>query len=336
MPFWEPGSLSQIVGNATALGLLRAILLAKEHTPRGFIIDGPSGCGKSIMAKLFAKEANGEAVIHTVEPAKFGSFLRQEDVKDYPIIVWDRADMLTKEQAVQITSMLDKPSYRGLNLFTTPHFYQVDPAIRSRALRISCGVLSEKEMSGLLVSVCAHHSINWQGNAIQELARQSCGVPALGLSSLQAVSMLGDITMENLHSAGIGLASAAHRLLESIKDPWVLIQEFQEKYPVSALIEEMFQVYSQAFVDQDQTILNNLGNLSHTTSVFLRWRHATGLPPSSLALFICDLTTLPATATASAIPEMKPKEVRTEAPLSASELEDIFKKAQVTGDITLR
>jgi hypothetical protein len=292
MSFWNPSHLNQMVGNERTQKLLRAILGNKSKAPTGYLFEGPSGCGKSSFARLFAKELV-EELPTIIQPDRANSVINQEDLNEYKCLVWEQADRLTREQSDFIAAKMDKPT-GPIMVFVAQDGGKVEQSIRSRTLRIGCQKLNEAEMVGLLSSVCAAHGLLFNTDALRSIAKHSGGSPAQALVQLNAVSLIGEISQENVQTVGTDLSVAVSDLLESLSTgqiPWDVVSQLANKYPLDSLVDSMFTAYAQSFLTDGSLSAGKLSNYRRVGEILLKWKSASSAPPTALFILVKELAT---------------------------------------------
>lgn len=336
MSFWAPTNLNQMVGNTNSFELLRAILGNKDKAPRAFLFDGPHGCGKTTVAKVFATGLLPEQTATLVDPERFGSLLQQEDIADYPCLIWDNADRLTRDQCDALSALMDKASTKTVMIFITSDAGRLGQGLRARTLRISCSKLAKPEMAGLLSSVCSSHSLNFEVGALNLIADQAQGVPSVAIRLLEATSMLGDVTVTNVKTVGTSLDDQALRLMRLIAnqmDPWELATQMKDSNPFEAIVDAMFTTYSNAFINKHSDLLEKLSNYRRVGEIFLKWKSAPSVPPSATYILVRELmdSNQIGTVTMVTAPAAK-SEIQRDRQMTGPELDALLMKARQHGD----
>ena len=290
MSFWSPSNLNQMVGNANSLGLLRAVLANKSKAPRAYLFEGPHGCGKNVFAKLFAKELVGDTVV--VSPEKVSSTLGQEDLDEYPCLIWDHAERMTREQAEQLATRMDRSDCKTVMIFLTVTASKVEQSIRARTLKVQCGKLSTPELSGMLSSVCAANKILFEVDALNQLAKDAQGVPSVGLVLLEAAAIQGPLTLNSVNKLQSGIEGDAVSLLTMINagaDPLELASKMKDAYALDDIIDSLFETYAKAFLEGSPLVSGKLSNYKSVGNILLKWKSAQTPPVSALFILVQEL-----------------------------------------------
>lgn len=294
MSFWTPVSLNQIVGNARSLELLRAILENRDRAPSSFVFDGANGVGKNTIARLFFQDMFPGEKPRVVQPELFSQTLQQDDLQECPCIVWDHAERLTVEQADQLCAYLDRSDVKSVFVFLCVNYNKVHKGLRARALRIPCLKPSRADLTGLLGSICASHHLNFELEALGMIASRTADIPSRAIIDLQAISVLGDITVETVLKLQTNIEEQAIQVLTHIDDPDImkLADPIKDMHPIEELIDALFEVYSTAFYDNTKSIgiiAEKLSNYKRVGDIFIKWKAVTSLPPSALFILIKEL-----------------------------------------------
>lgn len=337
MSFWSPQNLNQMVGNANSLDLLRAILANRAKAPRAYLFEGPHGCGKNCFARLFAKELTGDVAV--VSPEKFSSTLNQEDLDEYACIVWDHSERMTKEQAEQLATLMDRSSTKTVMIFLAVTASKIEQSVRARSLKVHCGKLTTSELAGLLSSVCADNKILFDVEALNQIARNAQGIPGNALVLLAAISAYGSITMETVGKLANGLEVDSEQLLRLIavsSEPWELATKMRDRYVLEDIIDSLFDTYSKAFLDGTDLVSGKLSNYRSVGNTLLKWKSALTPPVSALFLLVQEL--IDCNEVAQPEPNKpKPKPgVERDRGMTGAELDELILSGGMHGDIDLR
>lgn len=334
MNLWSPTNLNQMVGNSNSLELLRAILANKPKAPQAYLFVGPHGCGKNTLAKLFAKELIGDVTV--VNPEQFSSILNQEDLNEYTCIVWDHSERMTREQAEQLATLMDRPATKTVMIFLALIASEIEPSIRARALKVYCGKLSIPELSGLLSNVCAENKTLFDVEALSQIAHDAQGIPGDALVLLSAISACGSVTMEAVTKTASGLESDIEQLLFAIannKDPWQLAIKMKDTYVLEDMVDLLFETYSKAFLEKTDLISGKLSNYKNVGTILLKWKSAQILPVSALFILVQELVDCNEVVTQI---DQKVKSVVRDREMTGSELDELILAGDIHGDSDIR
>lgn len=286
----------EIHGNKTSLGLLEAMLQKRELIPRGIVLEGPSGCGKSLIAKKFLESLTSSSVL-TISPTKFDTISSLEDLYS-SCIIFDNCHLLTKEQWLTLSQILDASKFLGYFVFITPEPQKLPPVIKSRVFRISISRLSEEDSLNYLLNLCAVHQKDYQLGALKELARKTKGTPSEMNTLFKVCTSLGGVTKDNLERCSCSdLEDISIKLLLSLGEPeqsFALLERLLDNHSPKEIIDQLFTTYSKAVLYKNQpvwrTIYSRYPDFHKKTHIFLNWLKAESLPGDSLYLMVKELS----------------------------------------------
>jgi DNA polymerase III delta prime subunit len=279
--------------------------------------------------------------VATIQPDRFGQTLSQEDLDEYPCIIWDHAERFTREQGDLVCSLMDRADLKTIFVFTTSEYSKLSQGIRARVLRVPCSKPSQSDLTGLLGSICAAHKLNFELDALNLLATRTHGVPSQAIKALHAVSLLGDITAGTVAKLQVSIEEQASQLLTRIalnQSPMELVEQIKDSYPTEELIDAMFTVYARAVYDNDKSshvIVEQLSNYKRVGEVFIKWKGLTNPPPAALFILTRELldsnkvVDVPAQADAAPV-------IQRDRQITRKELDDLIEEARRTGDPEIR
>lgn len=338
MTFWAPTTLNQIVGNTDALELLRAVIGNRDHAPTAFCFEGPHGTGKSTAAKLFLKQLCPDEKIAVIQPDRFTATLNQEDLSEYPCMIWDHAERLTKDQADQLSVVLDRSDLKTTFVFVTSEFTRVPQGIRARVLRIPFANPSQSDLIGLLGSICSAHGLNFELDALNLIASRTHGVPSQSIQTLHAVSLMGDITVPTVAKLQVSVEEQAAQLLLRIaqnQDPLGFAQTLLD-YPTAELIDAMFTAYSRSMYSTDpnaKIIAERLGGFRKVGEVFIKWKGLESPPPPALFILVRELLDSGAAEPVTQVQVTEPALIVRGRKVTGADLDRLCEETKATGDL---
>lgn len=297
MNFFEPKSLSDVVGNKSAINTLRAILNKKEMAPKMYIFEGVSGVGKTAISRFFLKELTG------VAPKKFNTHSYLEipswgNMGDAPIVFED-ANRIPKDSWDTICNAFDKGKH-PIFAFTVTDYFKLPQQVKTRALRVQLSRLSSEECVGFLSRICAEHSITYELSALTIIAKLTKGVPKEMIKTLQLVSMSGDVTVDMVNELApidleIGCNAILSRLIPDFNGALTALDKLDLVYSTEEIINTLFTAYSNAVFNKNSSpiyegICSNLSNYRKMTEIFIKWKRGLTLPSDSLPLLLKELS----------------------------------------------
>jgi DNA polymerase-3 subunit gamma/tau len=199
-----------VIGNTDTVRALRKILDRDSgDQPRVFLLEGPSGCGKTTLARIIAKEVNGEFT--EIDSAQFGGVDFVRDLRkrielrpmkaDRKVWLLDECHMLSKQaQEAMLKVMEDTPEHAVLILATTePN--KLKPTLLNRCSRHRVERLTEEEIEDLLRFVIRKEDAEVSDEAIARIADTVDGSPRAALTTLDKLIGLDPEEQEALATA---------------------------------------------------------------------------------------------------------------------------------------
>jgi replication-associated recombination protein RarA len=192
-------TLDEMVGNADALGALRAV-------QSGFVlIYGPMGCGKTSTALAWAKERTGVAIeeSQTVSaPGKYhvqhvhASLFELDDAVNRKIffywstptllLVDEAHEMTLKRQQSKLKTIPNRPDLTLVLITSEPD--QIEASIRDRCAKIRLGPLSARELKPMVERACRVRSFPFDNTITQALNRAEIFRPRAILNVVDSLS----------------------------------------------------------------------------------------------------------------------------------------------------
>jgi hypothetical protein len=297
MSFFEPKTLSDMVGNKVALNTLRAILDKKDMAPQLYIFEGASGVGKTALAKFFLKELTGTAP-KKFNPNAYSEIPEWGDLGSSPII-FEEAVRIPKESWDTICNIHDGTKPHPVFVFITSDYFKLPPQIKTRAYRVQLSKLTQDEMMGFLSRICAEHDISYELSALGAIAKLTKGVPKEGIKFLQAVSLQGPITAESVSAVApveleAGCNAILSRLVPNFSGAINALDKLELSYSTTDIIDGLLSAYSNAVFNRNDSpifegICSNLSNYRKMTDIFLKWKSGVSLPSNCLPLLLKEL-----------------------------------------------
>jgi len=151
----------------------------KDRNPGYIEIDAANNSSKDKIQELFES-------------------LRYESVSNFRIVLFDECHNLSKEAKDALLKHTEDPIENVVFLFCTTEVDKMPGTLRSRCIEIQLNQPTEEDIYNKLVSICKSKSLNYDEDAIHNLARSSGRYYRFAENKLRAVSYLGDITVENV------------------------------------------------------------------------------------------------------------------------------------------
>lgn len=229
---WRPKTFAEVVGQQH---VLRALIngLDQDRLHHAFLFAGTRGVGKTTLARILAKSLNCEQGVSStpcgecqscqeVDAGRFvdlievdaASRTKVEDTRDlldnvqyapsrgrYKVYLIDEVHMLSTSSFNALLKTLEEPPPHVKFLFATTDPQKLPVTILSRCLQFNLRRLKVDQISGHLANILQQENIQFELDALTELARSADGSMRDALSLLdQAISFgAGKVTDEHVH-----------------------------------------------------------------------------------------------------------------------------------------
>ncbi|PHS24986.1 MAG: DNA polymerase III subunit gamma/tau [Methylophaga sp.] len=261
---WRPKTFSEVIGQQH---VLRALIngLDQDRLHHAFLFAGTRGVGKTTLARILAKSLNCEKGVSStpcgecqscqeVDSGRFvdlievdaASRTKVDDTRElldnvqyapsrgrYKVYLIDEVHMLSTHSFNALLKTLEEPPPHVKFLFATTDPQKLPVTILSRCLQFNLRRLDISQISGHLANILQQESIEFEAEALTEIARAADGSMRDALSLLdQAISFgAGSVTTENVHEM---LGSISQQQLHSLvaalfnQDPQAALQQSDE------------------------------------------------------------------------------------------------------------
>jgi DNA polymerase III gamma/tau subunit len=295
---FEPQSLNGMVGNASSLKLLSAILAKPLLAPKSYIFEGPSGCGKTLTAKLFLTELTGEK-IYRINSQNFFVVDSQEDLAGLGAVLFEDAHQLSEEQIGKLCDLLDQKSFGSKFVFCS-RGGRLPAILRSRSLRVQFGPPPLEDLVGFLAQTCSTNDIPCELDALRKLIINAHRIPGVAVGLLNACWLLGGVSKETLRivlQTGLEekcLGILSHLSSQDFQVAVRLFDDLTEQFSSEEIIDELFTTYAHVFNNKESNkifdqIYTGLSNYKKVSEIFIKWKKGAALPKSALILLLKEL-----------------------------------------------
>ena len=229
---WRPKTFSEVIGQQH---VLRALIngLDQDRLHHAFLFAGTRGVGKTTLARILAKSLNCEKGVSStpcgecqscqeVDSGRFvdlievdaASRTKVDDTRElldnvqyapsrgrYKVYLIDEVHMLSTSSFNALLKTLEEPPPHVKFLFATTDPQKLPVTILSRCLQFNLRRLDVDQISGHLATILQQEKIEFEDDALIEIARAADGSMRDALSLLdQAISFgAGSVTTEQIH-----------------------------------------------------------------------------------------------------------------------------------------
>ena len=229
MPFdieYRPRRLSDVLGNDGPRRMLLARSRAGTLSDQSFMFGGPKGCGKTTLARIVAmaikctdlqdgdpcgecrscssildksnsdveeldaaSQGTVDRIRRMVKESDFGTM----DGTDVSVYVVDEAQRLSKAAQDVFLSALESRLFVAILCTTEPH--KIQGPLRDRLEEYPVQAPTKEDVVRRLRTVCSDKSITADDDALAFIVDMCGRTPRTSLKSLEAVSVLGPVTL---------------------------------------------------------------------------------------------------------------------------------------------
>ncbi|MDK2781683.1 MAG: replication factor large subunit [Archaeoglobi archaeon] len=225
---YRPKSLSEIIGNQSAVEALRKWATEWEHgipKKRAVILYGPPGVGKTSAAHALANDMGWEIVElnasdfrnqKAIEKIVFPASITMSFGSRRRVILLDEADNFHGTYDRGGVSAVMKVIKKTLQpiILTCNDFYAIPKELRDLCLPIQFKHLSWNSIVKILQRICREERIRCSPSALEKIARNSGGDVRAAINDLQSSVMEGVLDSDNVT---VGLRDRERNVFEVVR-----------------------------------------------------------------------------------------------------------------------
>lgn len=226
---FRPLDFESVYGLDTVKDVLRGALKSQDYDP-GYLLAGSYSSGKTTIGRIFARavlcpnkssdmspcnqcpscrsfiEERNPGYLE-IDAANNGTkdriqsikeTLQYESISGYKIILFDEAHRISKEGKDALLTQLERIRNNVILLFCTTEIEKMPPEIASRCLEFHFPDPTEKEIVRKLKDICEVKDLSYKDQALRMIVRSGGRHFRDAENRLRQVSLLGDITEENV------------------------------------------------------------------------------------------------------------------------------------------
>lgn len=236
---YRPQSFDTLIGQDHISSILKPKVLNNDYAHSNFLFYGPRGTGKTSTARIFAKAINCLSPVDgnpcnacencqainagkTIDMVEIDAAshtqvdnIREEiiDKAPYPpshlkkkVYIIDEVHMLSKSAFNALLKIMEEPPSYLVFVLATTEIHKVPETIISRCQVFTFKKIPVAELVTHLENICHKEGFSYEENALVSIAKISDGCARDAIKYLDQVSILGNITQENV-SSFLGVAS---------------------------------------------------------------------------------------------------------------------------------
>lgn len=246
---FRPLTFGDVLGLEDTKEILKKILQTNNYDP-GYIFGGSHATGKTTLGRIFARaalcknrredmspcneckscrdfleernpgyleiDAANQGTKENIQAIK--DSLRYETLSNMKIILFDEAHDISEAGKDALLLQLERPDPNIILIFCTTDPDKMHNTLRSRCMEFAIQDPSEKLVKMKLEAICKSKTLVYDGEALEDIVRSVGRHYRDAENKLRQVSLLGDITRDNVKKAVSLYVDEATGLLLTIPD----------------------------------------------------------------------------------------------------------------------
>ena len=220
---YRPRFFREVIGQEVPVKVLRNAV-KEGRLANAYLFAGPRGVGKTTLARILAKALNclkpsegepcGECEnCKEIDRGHFPDLVEMDAASNrgiddiraireavsytpikgkFKVYIIDEAHMLTREAFNALLKTLEEPPPRTLFILCTTEYEKIPPTILSRCQRLLFSSVSTDEVVDYLKGICSSEGIDFEEEALRNIAILSEGCMRDAASLLDQASIFGD------------------------------------------------------------------------------------------------------------------------------------------------
>jgi len=229
---FRPQKFGDVLGLENVKDVLRGILRAEDYD-QGYIFAGSHATGKTTLGRIFARAilcphrtedmspcnmcpsckdflAERNPAYLEIDAASQGTkeniqaikdSLRYEILSTRKIILFDEAHDISDAGKDALLLVLERPDPNVIIIFCTTELEKMHKSLRSRCMDFSIQDPSEKLVRSKLATICSAKSLQYEGEALDDIVRSVGRHYRDAENKLRQVTFLGPVTKDNVKRA---------------------------------------------------------------------------------------------------------------------------------------